>query len=150
VATVGAAMVVTSVGFQALSQNPLVPDATLNATDAPEDYNLSQPGTVGMVAVEHRAGHPIPLSNVSVLLGSRSQGMWFFANGNWTAVSVLRHGLYLNGEPIRDTDEFGPGDRLTITKMAGTRPFNQSYTVRVRVFHNPSDITILDQRVRVR
>jgi len=151
--TVGVVVVaiVASVGFASLSENPLVPDASFDARDADQPYNLSQPGTVDMFVVEHTGGEPVETEDVQLLLGSRADGFRFNESGNWSnVIGEFEFSVRLNGRPVVDADTFSEGDRLVVSKTAGTGRDGESFDVRVRLFHLPSQTAILDQRVEVR
>jgi len=150
VLVVAGTMTVASIGFQTLSENPLVPDADLNASDAADEYNLSGPGTTEMVVVEHVGGESVPLSDVDLILGSRSEGLHFNQSHDWRVeVGDFVYETRLNGDSVDDDAHLTQGDRLTVVNTRGTAGTNATFDVRVRLYHFPSQTMILDRRVDV-
>jgi hypothetical protein len=145
-----AVMVVASVGFATLSDNPLVPDATFAASDADNEYDLNRTGTVEMLVIEHTGGESVALSDVVVLLGSRTSGTRFNTTADWQIeAGELTYTARLNGEPINDSDEFTPGDRIVVAKTSGTAGTFGEFETRVRLLHLPSRNTLLDEQVTI-
>lgn len=143
------ATAVASFGFNALSTNPLVPNATLIVSDAPEEWAWNRSGTVEMATVRHAEGETLNLTDIEVVVGSRAQGLRFNASNDWsTTVAGITYDASLNGAAIAtsNTGRFEPGDTLTIRKVAGTRAGTTPFEIKVRVFHRPSS-TVLAGRV---
>jgi len=150
VLAVAGTMIVASIGFQTLSENPLVPDADLNASDAADEYNLTGSGTTGMLVVEHDGGESVSLANVDLILGSRSEGLHFNQSHDWRVeVGEFVYETRLNGEQIDGGADLTRGDRLTVENSGGNTDTNATFDVRVRLYHFPSQTMILDQRVDI-
>jgi FlaG/FlaF family flagellin (archaellin) len=145
-----AVILVASIGFASLSDNPLTPDATFEVTDADEEYDLNRTGTVEMLAIEHTGGEAVDISELVVLLGPRSNGIRFNATAGWQVeIGDLTYTLQSNGERVDDSDEFGDGDRLVVAKTSGTSGTFGEFDVRVRLLHSPSRNTLLDTEVTI-
>lgn len=145
-----AVMVVASIGFASLSTNPLVPDATFNATDAPDEYDLNETGTVDMVVIEHTGSEAVDFSEIVVLLGSRSAGARFNASANWQVeAGDMIYRTRLNDATIDESNEFTQGDRLVVAKTRGTSSTFGEFDVRIRLLHLPSRNTLLDEQITI-
>lgn len=145
-----AASVVASFGFNALTTNPLVPEATLTIADAPEPAKLNESGPSPMLTVTHDGGESIPLSDLEVVVGSRADGLTFGAASGWSvAVSGVTYEVRLNGATIGHDDAFGAGDVMTVRKTEGTLGV-AGFEALVRVFHRPSNTAIARRTVAIR
>lgn len=142
--------IVASAGFQALSDNPLVPDTTFEMSDAADEYNLSQNGTVDMLVVEHVSGEQVELTDFDILMGSRSAGLWMNESSDWrdrTGDVTVR--VRMNGERITDSSTMGSGDTLTVSKIEGTIDVQGPVDVRLRIYHRPSQTLMVDREVEL-
>jgi frataxin-like iron-binding protein CyaY len=144
------AIVVASIGFQSLSTNPLVPDASFEVQDTGDEYDPSRPGTVAAVTIEHTDGTAINTSTVEVILGSTTGGLRFNQTGNWTVeTSQATFGVLLNDRRPDEAATFGPEDRLVVAKTEGTFAFNGTADIRVRLYHVPSQRALVDEQVEL-
>lgn len=142
--------VVASIGFASLTDNPLTPDASFEATDATDDYELNQTGTVGMVAIEHTGGEPVDVSELEIILGSRTSGARFNASANWQfEAGDIVYAVLLNGSTVDAGDAIESGERLVVAKTRGTAAVGGDFDLRVRLSHLPSRNTLVDTQVGV-
>jgi hypothetical protein len=145
-----AVMIVASVGFASLSENPLAPDVTLNVRDDPDEYNLRQEGVFGVIVIDHEGGDTIDIGETELLIGNRNSGFRLNQTNNWTAEPTnATFALRVGGEPVRANDRFGPRDRIRVVRTTGTLDFSGSFEIRVRLFHLPSQRTLVDSQVTV-
>lgn len=149
VALVLLASIGASFGFNALTTNPLVPDADLSIADAPAPARLNESGSQPMLTITHEGGDTIPVDALVIVVGSRSEGLTFSAGNNWTAsVSGVTYRVQLNGAEIQPAAAFGPGDTLVVLKSTGTLQV-PGFESLVRVFHTPSDTAIARRTVTI-
>jgi FlaG/FlaF family flagellin (archaellin) len=147
------AAVVASFGFSALSSNPLVPNSDVAIEDAPAPYTLTEQGRVDMVTFHHMEGESVPIEQLQVVVGSRSNGLVFDATNNWTVErSTLTFQTLLNNRSIANrTDDlqFDQGDTLRVAKTSGTTDFSGRLNVSVRLIHPPSSTTVSTRTVTI-
>jgi hypothetical protein len=149
-AAVVVVMLVASVGFASLSDNPLVPDATLEARDDPDDYDLSEERIVGVVMIEHEGGEAVRVSETELVIGSRDSGIRFNRSNDWTVQpSNATFAVRLDGQPMTSDTRFEPQDRLRVVRTTGTVNFSGSFETRVRLFHLPSQQVLVDSQITV-
>lgn len=150
-AVVVVAMVVASIGFATLSDNPIHPDTRLNATDAADSPNAT--GPVPLFAIEHEGGEPVVLSEIEIIIGPRSADRVLTEANNWTARDErFFYQVTIAGGPP-DRERLTAGDRVVVISgsLSGettTEP-GLTYPLRIRVFHLPSQRNLLDQNVRI-
>ena len=145
-----AVTVVAAFGFASLSDNPLVPDATLDVRDDSDEYDLRQEGIVGVVVIDHEGGEAIDIGETELLIGDQDSGIRFNRSNNWTATpSKATFAVYADGESVTTDTGFEPQDRLRVIKTTGTVNFNGSFETRIRLFHRPSQRVLLDDQVMI-
>lgn len=145
-------MVVTSFGFQQLSENPLRPDATLNASDVPGENASLRSDTVEWLRIEHRGGESIDLSVVEIVLLSGDQAVRLSESNGWqTRKQGFVYRLQSSNRSIARNHTFASGDRLTVTfaAVSGRSGADDTYRVRVRMRHIPSQSMIYDERIPI-
>jgi len=155
--TLGVVVVSATVafGFSALSTNPLSPDATFELSDADDEFRLNQTGTVRILTITHVEGESIPVTQIEMVVGSRSSGLVFSDATNWSSVQgSLTYRVLHEGDPLRNntgSPTLESGVSLIFAKTDGTitSPVTNT-TVQVRLFHIPSQTVITDEEVRVR
>lgn len=149
-------MLLASFGFNALSINPTIPaDTTIRITDAPEPIALNERGENSLVTITHAGGEPIPLEELTVVVGDRSSGLEFGVATNWTATKLgVTFALAMNDEPIAEPvgseATFEEGETLTVQKTDGTYVGSGRFNVTVRLFHRPSQTVLAKERVQMR
>lgn len=132
-------MAVASFGFQSVSSNPLVPKTDVEIRDADDPLVLNDTTDTDIVAIEHKAGEPVPLDEVMIIFGPRTEGLNFSASNNWTSdEGILTLEAQLNGENVTSGETFEAGDTLTITKTAGRGEGAERPEITVRLYHYPS------------
>lgn len=143
-------MVVASFGFQSVSSNPLVPKTDVQMRDANDEFVLNTSANTDILTIEHRGGEPVPLDDVKVILGPRTQGLNYTASNNWTATEgPLTTRVKFNGENVTDGATFKEGDVLTLVKTAGRSEAADDPEFTVRLYHYPSQQVFARQTVQI-
>jgi len=143
-------MTIASIGFASVSDNPLVPDATLEVRDDPDEYDLREKGVVGALVIVHTGGEPIAINETEIVVGTDNSAIRFNRNNDWTPTpSNATFAVHLDGRPIDENASFGPRDELRVVKSIGTVDFSGSLERRVRLFHLPSQRTLVDQQITI-
>lgn len=136
------ASVVASFGFNALTQNPLVPDADLAIADHPDPAALNESGPSAMLLIEHRGGEAMPLADLELVVGSRADGLVLSADGDWTeTVSGVTYRVDRADGPIEPGATLAEGDVIVLRKIEGTLSVG-GFEALVRVFHRPSNSVV--------
>jgi len=132
------AVLVSTVGLRTLTGNPAVPDLETTVTGT-ESFGVDRPGEVRIATIEHAGGDPVAFVDLSVVIGTRADGLVFSTDTNWTSTAgPLTYRL----DRSPGADQFGPGDRVVLRKVDGTFRPAPTVNVTVRLLHRPSQRTL--------
>ncbi|GAB7014011.1 type IV pilin [Halolamina salina] len=131
------------------------PQSTLNAEDAPADFNDSLASGSAAFEISQNGGDAIPLADARIVIGNTSSSASeTFSQGNWDSPeSGAALNVTLNGNSISgmDSPELAVGDSLTVSTTDGTGTLLEAdNTFRIRLIHVPSDSILLDTEVTLR
>jgi hypothetical protein len=144
------ATVISSFGFSLVTENPIAPNTEFDLHDAEEQYDISRQGVVDYFILEHVSGEPINPPVFELIVGSRNAGLVLTRERNWTDSSgSLTYQVRTPRGALPTSEPFSEGDRVVVSKIDGTLDIETPVTVRVRLYHTPSQQTLLDRTITV-